>query len=89
MTVPTHAARTLFDSGRKFVRVTGRRLTGFIEFDFAIGEPEIFVELVLPAAAFEEFCSSNDVTMLEGDRPEEQDSDWSWHMAQAQQQRFR
>lgn len=48
-----------FDPSRKFVRITGRRPDGFVEFDFAIGEPDVFVELVLSADAFAEFCAAN------------------------------
>lgn len=45
----------------KYVRVTRRCHNGMVEFDFAIGEPELFAELVLPQSAFEEFCRSNAV----------------------------
>lgn len=78
-----------FDPSRKFVRVTERHSDGFIEFDFAIAYPEVFVELILPVAAFEEFCRSNNVTLLEGGRLESENSDWSWRLGQAQRQRFR
>ena len=46
---------------RKFVRVTGCRGTNFIEFEFAVGTPELFVELILPEPAFAEFCRHNEV----------------------------
>lgn len=52
------------DNQRKFVRVTGCRGKDLIEFDFAVGSPEMFVELILPEAAFADFCRSNEVTML-------------------------
>ena len=45
----------------KYFRVTRRRENGMVEFDFAIGEPELFAELVLPQSAFEEFCRINSV----------------------------
>ena len=48
----------------KYVRVTGCRGRDLIEFDFAVGSPELFVELILPEAAFAEFCRSNDVVVL-------------------------
>jgi len=44
-----------FDPFRKFVRVTGERDDGFVEFDFALGEPELFAEMMLTRAAFEDF----------------------------------
>lgn len=52
------------DVMRRFVRVTGER-GPFVEFDFAIGWPELSVELVLPRAAFEEFCQRNAVIVLD------------------------
>lgn len=36
----------------------------FVEFNFAIGDPTLFVELVLPKAAFSEFCSKNKVQTM-------------------------
>lgn len=48
----------------KFVRVRRRRDNGLVEFDFAIGTPEVFVELIMPDAAFDEFCRANAVVDL-------------------------
>ena len=48
----------------KFVRVTRRRDNGLVEFDFAIGTPEVFVELIMPDGAFDEFCRANAVVDL-------------------------
>lgn len=53
-----------FDATKKFVRICKEREDGFIEFQFAIGEPELYVELLLSGKAFEEFCSKNQVTFL-------------------------
>jgi phenol/toluene 2-monooxygenase (NADH) P0/A0 len=82
-----------FDPKRKFVRVTELRADGFVEFDFAIGEPELFVEMILPAAAFDEFCSANKVTFIdEASRlkfGEETNPDWEWSLRDATHQRFR
>lgn len=83
------AFRTEFDPLIKFVRVTSRREDGFVEFDFAIGSPDIFVELILPKAAFKGFCEQNQVVMLEGDRQDAPEDDWAWRMSDAQRQRFR
>ena len=55
-----------FDPFRKFVRVTGERDDGFVEFDFALGEPELFAEMMLTRAAFEEFCAAQNVVVLDG-----------------------
>ncbi|TCM68301.1 dimethylsulfoxide oxygenase alpha subunit [Acinetobacter calcoaceticus] len=45
----------------KFIRVTGDRDAEFVEFDFAIHDPTLFVELVLPKQAFAHFCEINQV----------------------------
>lgn len=55
---------------RRFVRIRERH-DGFVEFDFAIGDPELFVELILTDAAFDEFCTANRVQRLD-DRQAEQ-----------------
>ncbi len=48
----------------KYVRVHSKPDAQFVEFDFAIGSPELFVELVLPRLAFEAFCESNAVVHM-------------------------
>lgn len=53
------------DTSRRFVRVTERRADGLVAFEFAIGWPELSVELLLPAAAFAEFCERNRVQRLD------------------------
>lgn len=60
------------DCSQKFVRVSGIRNNQFVEFDFAIGDPELFVEMILPIAAFNEFCEQNQVTLLEPETPDGQ-----------------
>ena len=57
--------RPAFDATRRYVRVCARRPDGFVEFEFAIGDPALCVELMLPEAAFHEFCLSNEVILLE------------------------
>ncbi|GAA6142854.1 phenol hydroxylase subunit [Hydrogenophaga sp. 5NK40-0174] len=47
-----------------WVRVTHRRPDGFVEFDFAIGDPELSVDLILPTPAFVEFCRTYGVRHL-------------------------
>ncbi len=36
----------------------------FVEFNFAIGDPALFVELVLPKVAFDDFCIKNKVQRM-------------------------
>lgn len=50
---------------RKFVRVTEERADGLVAFEFAIGWPELSVELLLPRAAFDEFCARQRVQRLD------------------------
>jgi|LSQX01.2.fsa_nt_gb phenol hydroxylase P0 protein len=80
------------DTKRKFVRVTGHRGEDFIEFDFAIGEPDIFVEMILSPAAFEEFCRDNNVEPMpevEQHDADSEDAQWDWRLADATQVRFK
>lgn len=70
----------------RYVRVRAVRPDGFVEFDFALGEPEIFVELILPTPAFDEFCSANHVTLLGGEGTVgdgAEDSGWNWRISDA------
>lgn len=57
----------------KYVRVRNRRANGLVEFDFAIGAPEIFVELLMPCLAFDEFCAANRVIDVTGQPIEHND----------------
>lgn len=80
------------DTRQRWVRVTGERAGGFIEFDFAIGEPDLTVEMILTPEAFAEFCAANRVQMLEPRDPEARDeepNDWHWSLADATQTRFK
>lgn len=53
------------DTSLRFVRVTERRSDGLVAFEFSIGWPELAVELLLPAAAFDDFCARNRVQRLD------------------------
>lgn len=55
-----------FDATQKFVKVTGER-NGIIEFEFGMGDLSLAVELMLPPAAFADFCKTNDAIVLEGE----------------------
>ena len=79
------------DTRQRWVRVTGQRGEGFIEFDFAIGEPDLCVEMILPAEAFAEFCAANRVELLPPEKAagEGEPNDWDWRLADATQTRFK
>ncbi len=49
---------------QKYVRVRSAPDAPFVEFDFAIGDPCLFVELILPPKAFKEFCDANQVSFM-------------------------
>jgi len=79
-----------FDVTRKYVRVTAQRDNGMVEFEFAVGEPELFVELIMPAPAFHAFCANNDVVFLEGSPSSDgTPADFAWRLHDATHQRFR
>jgi len=47
-----------------YVRVRSTDRPGFVEFDFAIDDPTLFVELILPTDAFKAFCENNHVVEM-------------------------
>lgn len=61
---PSEPEPLVCDSSRRYVRVTEERADGLVAFDFSIGWPELSVELMLPRAAFDEFCARNRVIRL-------------------------
>jgi len=66
LSLPTSAAALpTVDTSLRFVRVTDCRADGLVAFEFAIGWPELAVELLLPAPAFDEFCLANQVRRLD------------------------
>lgn len=62
MAAPKHAPGTTY-----YVRLLGTKRDTFIEFEFAIDDPELAVELVMPFEEFTSFCTRYDVTFLEPD----------------------
>ncbi len=78
MTIPLRpeppACAPPLDTTRRYVRVRGER-RGLVEFDFAIGEPELFVELMLSPEAFADFCASNHAILLDAAEAAEAASD--------------
>ena len=87
-------ASSNFDITRKFVRVMRTLPNGLIEFEFAVGDPDVAVELVMPKAAFEEFCAANQVELLTAAKAvpldaDAADADFQWNLHQATHQRFR
>lgn len=71
----TQSDNTPFDELTRYIRVRSEPGDRFVEFDFAIGHPELFVELVLPREAFEIFCRHNKVVHMDSDMIREIDQD--------------
>lgn len=89
---PADITPAALDTTRRYVRVTGDRPDGFVEFDFALGEPELFVEMILSRPAFEEFCLANKVEPMgppENVGPEDRMADFAWSLRDATQKRFK
>lgn len=59
----------------RYVRVTGEMRGGFVEFQFAIGDPTLYLEMILPHAAFAEFCATNQVVHLNAEQGRMVDAD--------------
>lgn len=60
---------------QRYVRITGEKNGKFIEFDFSIGDPLLYVELILPHDAFEKFCVDNNVVHLNSEQAAQVDND--------------
>ncbi|TPV61943.1 phenol hydroxylase [Aestuariibacter sp. GS-14] len=80
------APKEQFDTSLHFVRVTGRRDDGFVEFDFSVGQPEVALEMVLRQHDFEQFCVEQNAILLEQDNQgcddeEKRAFNWSLHDA--------
>ncbi|WP_417227509.1 phenol hydroxylase subunit [Amphritea sp.] len=48
----------------RYVRVRSPEHARFVEFDFAIGDPALFVELIMPQKVFDQFCQTNNVVFM-------------------------
>lgn len=59
-----------FDVERQYVRFRELRDDGYVLFDFAIGDPELAVELVLPLEAYRSFCRERHVVYLTREQAE-------------------
>lgn len=75
MTTSAGRPNPAFEDLKRYVRVRKIIKDEFVEFDFAIGEPSLYVELVLPKAAFESFCEHNNVIVMTDEEAEAIDAD--------------
>jgi phenol hydroxylase P0 protein len=58
-----------------FVRVKRIIKDKFVEFDFAVGDPGLYVELILPKSAFDAFCEHNNVIHMSQEQADAVDKD--------------
>jgi phenol hydroxylase P0 protein len=49
---------------KKYVRIIGTRLGKYVEFEFSVNDADLTVELILPFAAFDEFCALQKAVVL-------------------------
>lgn len=61
----TNINKNKFNALTRYVRVRSAPDDVFVEFDFAIEYPELYVELALPKGAFELFCKHNNVVHMD------------------------
>jgi phenol/toluene 2-monooxygenase (NADH) P0/A0 len=64
---PMRQAKRAFDVSRHYVRFRELRDDGYVLFDFAIGDPDLTVELTLPLAGYLAFCRERSVVYLTRD----------------------
>ncbi len=80
----------MVDLSSKFVRITGIKDEKYVEFDFSIGHPELFVELLLPFDMFNTFCKKNQVTILPpGQDMQEEHERLLWRIGEAGRETFK
>jgi phenol/toluene 2-monooxygenase (NADH) P0/A0 len=86
-------ANSAFDPSARFVRVIDARSDGMVAFEFAVGEPALFVELLMPQAQFDAFCAEQAVTPTFGALAMAPDGsaehEWDWSLSAARAQHFR
>lgn len=51
-------------SKQSYVRVTKIDNRGYVEFQFSIGDPNLYLEMALPRMAFDEFCETQQAQHL-------------------------
>lgn len=81
-------ARAAAAAPRKLVRVTGTR-NGLIEFEYGVGDLSMAIELMLPPAAFADFCAANaaeQVTEQRAAAASEEERAMGWRPSDVQRQ---
>jgi phenol hydroxylase P0 protein len=53
------------DTNKRWVNVLRKTENGFVEFEFFVSDADLCIELILPEAAFKEFCLNNHIVVEE------------------------
>jgi phenol hydroxylase P0 protein len=78
-----------FDTKKRFVRFIEKRDDDFVLFEFAVGEPEIFAEMILKVEDYEIFCKEQGVVMIDQDtNPIDEENDFEWRLRDATDKRL-
>ena len=56
---------------KRCVRITNMDRQGFVEFHFSLDDPALYLEMILPDDAFNEFCRTNQVIFLSDEKAQE------------------
>ena len=90
---PTPASPAPLDVTQRFIRIVQEHDNGMVEFEFAVGEPGLFVEMVMPRPQFEEFCAMQAVVPTHGRLPGHSEGsaahEWDWSLRDARERHFR
>lgn len=93
MTEAPQAPTEHFDISLRFIRIVEEHRNGLVEFEFAAGEPDLYVEMILPRAEFEDFCRMQGVAPTHGRLPQHDedslDAHWDWNLRDARERHFR
>ena len=51
----------VMDTNKRWVNILRKTENGFVEFEFFVADADLCIELILPEAAFKEFCMNNHI----------------------------
>lgn len=92
MTASTTPPPGAWDIQSRFIRIVAEHASGLVEFEFAVGEPELFVEMVMQREQFDDFCRMQGVQPTHGSLPEPEAesarAEWDWSLRDAREKHF-
>ena len=53
----------VMDTNKRWVNILRKTENGFVEFEFFVSDADLCIELILPEAAFKEFCLNNHIVV--------------------------